>query len=348
MRRRHRHVHAPHLVEHPLVLRVVHSGDDPGYGELLLGEEGDDEVVLVVAGDGGDDVGAVDLGPGELAHLAGVGREPLHAGRVARRLLLPDAVRIDLDDGDLVAGLGELAGDERADVAASGDDDSHQCDPPAPPARRASRASTSSAPTTRYRTSPSWRTRSGLGSWATPSRDSATTRATPPTSRSTSFRPTPVAGTGPLDEHDPGARVDPLDRALGEDPAQHPLGRPLHGGDGRDAETLVDGGAAGVVDPGDDPLDPVGLPGDAGDEDVRVVAVRHGGEGAGLLDAGLGEPVAVEADADDLLAGEVEGQAPERPLLPIDHGDGVARGLQGAGQAGTDPTAPDDDDVHSC
>ena len=63
VRRRHRDVDAPHLVEHPLVLRVVDPGDDPRHAELLLGQQRDDEVVLVVAGDGGDDVGLVDARP---------------------------------------------------------------------------------------------------------------------------------------------------------------------------------------------------------------------------------------------------------------------------------------------
>ena len=41
VRRRHRDVDAPQVVEHPLVLRVVHPGDDPGHAELLLGEQRD-------------------------------------------------------------------------------------------------------------------------------------------------------------------------------------------------------------------------------------------------------------------------------------------------------------------
>jgi hypothetical protein len=57
VRGRDRDVDAPHLVEHPLVLRVVHPGDDAGHAELLLRQQRDDEVVLVVSGDGGDDLG---------------------------------------------------------------------------------------------------------------------------------------------------------------------------------------------------------------------------------------------------------------------------------------------------
>ena len=65
-------VDAPQLVEHPLVLRVVDPGDDARHAELLLGQQRHDEVVLVVAGDGGDDVGLLDARRGERVELAGV------------------------------------------------------------------------------------------------------------------------------------------------------------------------------------------------------------------------------------------------------------------------------------
>ena len=58
VRGRHREVDAPVLVEQPLVLRVVHPGDHARHRELLLGEQRDDEVVLVVAGRGDDHVAA--------------------------------------------------------------------------------------------------------------------------------------------------------------------------------------------------------------------------------------------------------------------------------------------------
>ena len=51
--RRHRDVDAPRLVEHPLVLRVVDPGDGARHAELGLGQQGEHEVGLVVAG-GGD------------------------------------------------------------------------------------------------------------------------------------------------------------------------------------------------------------------------------------------------------------------------------------------------------
>ena len=62
LRRRDGHVHAPHLVEEPVVLGVVHPGDHPRHGELLLGEKRDDEVVLVVARRRHYDVHLVEMG----------------------------------------------------------------------------------------------------------------------------------------------------------------------------------------------------------------------------------------------------------------------------------------------
>src|SRR4051794_9937644 len=82
VRRRDRYVDAPHLVEHPLVLPVVDASDDTGHGQLLLGEQRDDEVVLVVTRDRGHDIGLVDVGPRELRDLTAVGDQPRHARRL--------------------------------------------------------------------------------------------------------------------------------------------------------------------------------------------------------------------------------------------------------------------------
>ena len=58
--------------------------------------------------------------------LAGVGHEPAARPRGSPSACIAgDPVGVDLDDLHLVAGLRELAGDERADVAAAGDDDLH-------------------------------------------------------------------------------------------------------------------------------------------------------------------------------------------------------------------------------
>ena len=108
------------------------------------------------------------------------------------------------------------------------------------------------------------------------------------------------AHPGPVDVHlhqpDRPRRVAPLRlRAGRQQPAQHLVGRPAHGGHGGDAEPLVHLGPAGVVDPGDHVLDAEGLPDHPGGEDVGVVAGGDRGEPLGLLDAGLQQHLAVEA-----------------------------------------------------
>src|SRR5919112_767008 len=93
---------------------------------------------------------------------------------------------------------------------------------------------------------------------------------------------------------------------------QHPhqaVRAPRHGGHGRDTEALVDRSALRVVDPGDDPLDAEGLPGDPGRDDVGVVTAGDRGEGVGLLRAGFDEDLAVEALPDDLAPAEVRAEA---------------------------------------
>ena len=86
-----------------------------------------------------------------------------------------------------------------------------------------------------------------------------------------------------LDEDDLPARVHPVVGLLlgWEQAAQHLVGRPADGRDGRDAEPLVDQRAPRVVDAGDDALDAEVLAGDAGREDVRVVAAGDRGDGLG-------------------------------------------------------------------
>ena len=88
-------------------------------------------------------------------------------------------------------------------------------------------------------------------------------------------------------------------------------------------EALVDRRPPRVVDPGHDVLDAEGLAGDPGDEDVGVVAVGDRRQRRRLLDAGLDQPVAVEADAVDGLAGEVRTEPGERLGPPVDDGHGV-------------------------
>lgn len=101
-------VDAPALVEEPGIVRVVDACRDTGDGELPLGEKADDQVVLVVAGGGDDEVGGVGAGVFEEGGLAGVPGDEAY-GKAA--LELGDAVLVDVDEGDVVAGGGEDLGD---------------------------------------------------------------------------------------------------------------------------------------------------------------------------------------------------------------------------------------------
>ena len=84
--------------------------------------------------------------------------------------------------------------------------------------------------------------------------------------------------------HDRAGRVAPSSGSApcGQQPAQHLVGGPAHGGDGGDAEPLVDLGAARVVDAGHDVLDAERLAGHPGGDDVGVVAAGDRGEGVGV------------------------------------------------------------------
>ena len=64
-------VHAE-MAEEGLVLRVVDPRDRPRHVEVVLGHLADDQVVLVVAGDRGHDVGPVATGLAEVLALAAV------------------------------------------------------------------------------------------------------------------------------------------------------------------------------------------------------------------------------------------------------------------------------------
>ena len=131
----------------------------------------------------------------------------------------------------------------------------------------------------------------------------------------------PRVGDDPLDQADLRRRVDPLDATgVGQDPPQHPVDRPLDGGDRGDAQSLVDGGAALVVDAGHHPVDRERLTGDSGDHDVGVVTVGDRRKRTGLLDACVEQPGPVEADPDDGAAAEVRRQATERLGPAIDGG----------------------------
>ncbi len=133
-----------------------------------------------------------------------------------------------------------------------------------------------------------------------------------------------------------------------EEAAHHLVGRPGDRGHGGDAEALVDERPARVVDAGDHAVDGEVLTGDAGGEDVRVVAARDRGDGIGPLDPGFDQVVAVEPEAHDLLPTEATvGQAlAERVGVLVDHGHRVAIALEAQGELTAHPPASDDDDVH--
>ena len=114
----------PEQVEVLLVARIVHPGDDLRDAIALARELADDQVVLVVAGRGQDEVGRP-ADPGQLEHV--------QLGRVAElhlvlELLLEllEARRSLLDQRHLVPHPQERAGDVRPDFAASRDDRVHQ------------------------------------------------------------------------------------------------------------------------------------------------------------------------------------------------------------------------------
>ena len=149
--------------------------------------------------------------------------------------------------------------------------------------------------------------------------------------------------TSPSISRPEASRKSPLQRVLGKDAAQHLVAAPAHGGNGGDAEALVDLGPSRVVDPGDDVRDVVGFPGDAGGQDVRVVAAGHRGEGIGLGDVRTLEGVPVEADARDLGPGKVAAKPAEGRVVLVDDRHRMPRIIQGVGQRDPDPAATHND-----
>src|SRR4051812_21342936 len=110
------------VAEQLLVLRVVHPRDRARHVEVVFRHLADDEIVLVVAGDGRDDVRPVRPRLAEVLALAAVVRD--HDG--------PDLVRdlrrargILLEEDDLVARLDELFGEVEADLSSADDEHEH-------------------------------------------------------------------------------------------------------------------------------------------------------------------------------------------------------------------------------
>ena len=161
----------------------------------------------------------------------------------------------------------------------------------------------------------------------------------------------PDPGAVDVDLHQPHRTrgVPPLRLRTGrQQPAQHLVGGPAHGGHGGNAQPFVHLGPSGVVDPGHHVVDAEGLPDHPGRQDVGVVAGGHRGERVGLFDAGLQQHFAVESDALHGLAGEVGSKPAEGLDTDVDHRDRVVPLLQAAGQARPDAAATHDHDVHGC
>src|SRR5918995_869908 len=185
-----RQVDPPVLVEHPLVLRMVYPGDHSGNRELLLGEQRDDEIVLVVASRRDDDVAALEAGLLEGRHLARVGDEPLDA-------LVGDGALDDrgvlLDELHVVSGRVQVVGDEEPDVAGAGDRDPHRYSGPC--SRRSLRASIAVTSTMKCNTSPSCPTSLAPTIWADPSLVTAVSQKRPGSFRGASFLPPQAFGS---------------------------------------------------------------------------------------------------------------------------------------------------------
>ena len=267
-----------------------------GHPVLGLGQQRHDQVDLVVAGGRDDDVAAVQRGLVQRADLAGVREQPLGAGQ---------AVRLDrlgrlVDEQDLVPVLEQFPGDGAADRTGPGYRDAHQRPPSGPMENSSVIRSSSSSWAITCSTSPSCSTvRRGRDHGLAEPVDEGDAGVRGQLDRLDLLAEPPV-GEGHLGQHDLAGRIAPERfRALGEQLAQHLVGRPADRRDRRDAQALVDLGATGVVDPGRDPVDAERLPCDARGDDVGVVAAADGGEGVGFLDARLDQHVAVEAHPGD-------------------------------------------------
>src|SRR5699024_1845816 len=132
---------------------------------------------------------------------------------------------------------------------------------------------------------------------------------------------------------------------LGQQRTKEPVRGPRNGGDGRDTEPLVDGGSFVVVDTCHHARHVEVLPGNAGGDDVRVVATGHRGERIRLADRSLVEYLAVETDADDLSAAELAAESAKSLAVPVDDRDIMAEPLQRGRERGADTPTPHDDHV---
>ena len=110
-------------IEEVVVARVVDARDDPLDAVALARDLADDDVVLVVARDRDDQLGALDAAALEHHQL---GRVAVLRDVLELLLEQPVAVGALLDDRDLVPHLQQLVREVAPDLAAAGDEDVHQ------------------------------------------------------------------------------------------------------------------------------------------------------------------------------------------------------------------------------
>src|SRR5262249_37366520 len=180
-------------------LGMVHACDHPRNRELLLGEERDDEVVLVVPGRCDHDVVRLEPRFFQRRHLARVGDSHLEAGP---GMDLGRDLGDLLQDEDVVAVVEELLGDEGAHVSRAGEGDSHQCVPVSSgPTSRLWSSSRASTWTAKWSTSRSCPTSSPSMTCAWASRVSETSWNRPGSLSPLSFRPAHAAGRSRSTRH---------------------------------------------------------------------------------------------------------------------------------------------------
>ena len=205
------------------------------------------------------------------------------------------------------------------------------------------------ASTARWRTSPSWPTRSrdveagragpGHRHQPRPRPGSSRSASRAPAQRSGSDRST--ASSGPVaSAHSAVGRV-------GQEPAPHLVDGPGHGGHGGDAQALVDLGPAGVVDAGHHVGDLVGLAGDPHGEDVGVVAAGHRGQGVGPAAPARSRSSRSNPEPTIALALPLGRAAAGRPVATRSMmATECPSSVRAMARPGTDPAASDHDDVH--
>jgi len=150
-----------------------------------------------------------------------------------------------------------------------------------------------------------------------------------------------------LNETNASAGVDPFDAVgVGLDATENSFDRPLNSGDGGDAKSFIDRGAALIVNTSDNAVDMEELASSAGDEDVGIVTIGNSGKCISSLDASSTKTCAIETDTNDGVSAEVFGQTTERRCLSVDHRNGVTLFNQCGGESRTDSAASNNDDVH--